>query len=277
MVAEEQVRLVHVNLVRSFGVLPQHQPSGFVRVSRGVMVAATGSPLAFFNEVLPVDDDVDADAIVEAAALADEAGLAWTLHLRDGIDDDLVPTVHASGLEEVEGYPAMVLTALPERLPDVPGLRVKRIQDVTGFERYVDTAGSNIGANARLVETFLGAGIIEEPDVALLLGLLDGQPVATSISIRSGDVVGVYNVATAEPARRRGVGWAMTAAAILAGADAGATTATLQSSPMAQPMYSSHGFRTVFHYRLFRRPPQPQPPASKALARDEATGDTPDE
>ena len=121
MVAEDQVRLVHVNLVRSFGVLPQHQSSGFVRVSRGVMVAATGSPVAFFNEVLPVDDDVEADAIIEAAAVADEAGLAWMLHLREGVDDDLVPTVHASGLEEVEGYPAMVLSALPERVPDVPG------------------------------------------------------------------------------------------------------------------------------------------------------------
>ena len=255
MVAEDQVRLVHLNLVRSFGVLPQHS-SGFVRVSRGVMVAATGSPVAFFNEVLPVDDDVAADAIVEAAAVADEAGLAWMLHLREGVDDDLVPTVHASGLEEVEGYPAMVLSTLPEWVPDVLGLRVKRIQDVAGFETFADTAGSNAGHNAQLVETFLGGGIIEEPDVALLLGLLDGTPVATSISIRSGDLVGVYNVGTAEPARRRGVGWAMTAAAILAGAEAGAITATLQSSPMAQSMYAAHGFRTLLHYRLFRRAPR---------------------
>jgi ribosomal protein S18 acetylase RimI-like enzyme len=256
MVGGDQVRLVHVNLARSFGVLPQHQPSGFVRVRRGVMVAATGSPVAFFNEVLPVDDDVEADAIVEAAAVADEAGLAWMLHLREGVDDNLVPTVHASELEEVEGYPAMVLSALPERVPDVPGLQVKRIQDVAGFETFVDTAGSNAGHNAQLVETFLGGGIIEEPDVTLLLGLLDGTPVATSISIRSSDVVGVYNVGTAEPARRRGVGWAMTAAAILTGAEAGATTATLQSSRMAQSMYTAHGFRTLFHYRLFRRAPR---------------------
>ena len=253
MVAEDQVQSVHSNLVRSFGVLPQYQSSGFVRVSRGVMVAATGSPVAFFNEVLPVDDDVAADAIVEAAAVADEVGLAWTLHLRQGVDDDLVPTVLDSGLDEVEGYPAMVLSELPARVPHLAGLRVERIHDEPGFERFVDTAGSNAGLSAQLVETFLGAGIIAEPDVALLLGLLDGTPVATSISIRSGDVVGVYNVGTAEPARRRGVGWAMTAAAIVAGAEAGATRATLQSSPMAQSMYAAHGFRTLFHYRLFRR------------------------
>ena len=220
------------------------------------MVAATGSPVAFFNQVLPVDDDVEAGAIVEAAAVADDAGLAWMLHLRDGVDDDLVPTVHACGLEEAEGYPAMVLSALPEQVPDVPGLRVERIRDVAGFERFADTAGSNAGLNPQLVETFLGVGLIEEPDVALLLGLLDGTPVATSISIRSGDVVGVYNVGTAEPARRRGVGWAMTAAAVLAGAETGATTATLQSSPMAQSMYAAHSFRTLFHYRLFRRAPR---------------------
>ena len=142
--------------------------------------------------------------------------------------------------------------------------RAERIQDVAGFERFVDTAGSNAGNSAHLVATFLGVGIIEEPDVALLLGLLDGTPVATSISIRSGDVVGVYNVGTAEPARRRGVGWAMTATAVLAGAETGATTATLQSSPMAQSMYASHGFRTLSttacsDVHRVPLPPKPQP------------------
>jgi ribosomal protein S18 acetylase RimI-like enzyme len=256
MVDEQQVRLVHHNLVRSFGVLPHHQSSGFVSVSRGVMVAATGSRMAFFNQVLPVDDDVDADAFVEAAGVAEGAGLSWMVHVRDGVDDHLLPTVQASGLEEVEGYPAMVLTALPTGVVDVPGLEVRRIRDAPEFEKFVDTAGANAGANAELVETFLGRGIVEEPDVELLLGVLDGTPVATSISIRSCDVVGVYNVGTAEPARRRGIGWAMTAAAIVAGAERGATTATLQSSPMAQSMYAAHGFRTLFHYRLFRRAPR---------------------
>ena len=33
------------------------------------------------------------------------------LHLREGVDDELVPTVHASGLDEVDGYPAMVLSS----------------------------------------------------------------------------------------------------------------------------------------------------------------------
>jgi hypothetical protein len=253
MVDEELVRLAHHNLVRSFGVLPRHQSTGFVSVSGGVMVAATGSPVAFFNQVLPVDDAVEAHALVEATGVADGAGAPWMVHLRAGIDDLLLATVEASGLEEVEGYPAMMLTTLPDAVPEVPGLAVHRVRDSAQFERFVDTAGANSSANAELVETFLGRGIVEEHDVALLLGVLDGTPVATSISIRSGDVVGVYNVGTAEPARRRGIGWAMTAAAIVAGAERGTTTATLQSSPMAESMYAAHGFRTLFHYRLFRR------------------------
>jgi hypothetical protein len=253
MVAEDQMRLAHQNLVRSFGVLPHHQSGGFVRVSRGVMLAATGSAVAFFNEVIPLDDDVEADAIAEAAAVADAAGLSWMLHLREGVDDALVAPAGANGLDEIEGYPAMVLSALPERVPHVAGLEVQRVRDRPGFERFLGRAGSNAGASAQLIESFLGGSIVADPDVGLLLGVLDGMPVATSISIRSGDVVGVYNVGTAETARRRGVGWAMTAAAILTGAEAGATTATLQSSRMAQSMYAVHGFRTVFNYRLFRR------------------------
>ena len=97
----------------------------------------------------------------------------------------------------------------------------------------------------------MGAGIINDPDVALFIGYLDGTPVSTSMSFRTGAVVGVYNVGTAAVARRRGIGWAMTAAAIVAGANAGATVATLQSSAMAASMYEAHGFRRLFQYRLF--------------------------
>jgi ribosomal protein S18 acetylase RimI-like enzyme len=248
-------QLAHVNLVEAFALLPQYQSGGFVRRCGSVMVAATGSPIAFFNEVLPVADDVDADELAEAVEVADAAGLSWMAHLRDGMDDRLAELLQRNGLEEVEDdYPAMMLSAMPACISVPSGVEVRRVSDATGFDIHLRTAAAMAGTDPDLVRTWLAPGVIDDLAAALFIGYLDGEPVATSMSVRTGDVVGVYNVGTAEPARRRGIGWAMTAAAILAGAEAGATLATLQSSPMAARMYEAHGFQRLFQYRLFHRP-----------------------
>ena len=77
------------------------------------------------------------------------------------------------------------------------------------------------------------------------------------MSFRSDGTVGIYNVGTAESVRRRGYGWALTLAAIRAGAEAGCTLATLQSAAMAQSLYEVHGFRTLYRYRAFSDPLAP--------------------
>jgi ribosomal protein S18 acetylase RimI-like enzyme len=97
--------------------------------------------------------------------------------------------------------------------------------------------------------------MVADPRWDLFVGYADGVPVAKSMGFRHADLVGVYNVGTAEEARRRGYGWAMTMAVLVAGAAAGCSTATLQSSAMGLPMYEKHGFRTVFRYRGFRGSP----------------------
>jgi hypothetical protein len=38
------------------------------------------------------------------------------------------------------------------------------------------------------------------------------------------------------------------------GVESGADIAILQSTPMAVGVYTRHGFRRLFRYRLFRRP-----------------------
>ena len=90
-----------------------------------------------------------------------------------------------------------------------------------------------------------------DPDVRLFTGRLDGRPVATSIAIRSGDVSGVYGVGTHESARRRGVGTAVTWAAVEAGRAWGCDTIVLQASDMGLPVYERMGFRTVVSYETF--------------------------
>ena len=90
-----------------------------------------------------------------------------------------------------------------------------------------------------------------DPAVAPFVGRLDGYAVGTSLAIRSDTASGVYNVVTLERARRRGVGTALTWAAVAAGKAWGRDTIVLQSSAMAESMYRAMGFRLVAPYAVF--------------------------
>lgn len=203
-----------------------------------------------FNQVLPAIQGATPKALTNAVEGARATGVGWVLQLRDGIDDALLPAVHQLGLvEDEESMPAMLRTDLEavER-PLLQGFEVRRAVDAAGFDDHVATGSPTM-------RTWLGDGLLNNPNVALFVGYADCAPVAKSMSIRSGNVIGIYNVGTAQSCRRRGFGWAMTATAIRHGSAAGCTAATLQASPMGLSVYAAHNFRTLFRYRAFGDPP----------------------
>ena len=97
------------------------------------------------------------------------------------------------------------------------------------------------------------ASFAADADVKLFIGRLDGRAVGTAVAIRSGDVSGIYAVGTLPAARRRGVGGALTWAAVEAGRAWGCDTIVLQASEMGMPIYEAMGFRTVVEYSVFTR------------------------
>jgi len=76
-------------------------------------------------------------------------------------------------------------------------------------------------------------------------GLVGGEAMASSGLLLHGGVAGVYNVTTVIAARRRGVGTAMTLAAIDHAAGLGYRVAVLGTSPMARRLYEHLGFREI--------------------------------
>lgn len=82
----------------------------------------------------------------------------------------------------------------------------------------------------------------------MLLGALDGEPIASSMAVVTGTMVGVYNVSVAEPFRRRGFGEAISWAAVAAGLQRGATDVWVGSSAMGYPLYRQMGFSQQYEY-----------------------------
>ncbi|TFV29680.1 GNAT family N-acetyltransferase [Streptomyces sp. T1317-0309] len=58
----------------------------------------------------------------------------------------------------------------------------------------------------------------------------------------------------AEAHRRRGIGGALTAAALQVGRERGMRLAALVASPAGEPLYRRFGFTTVSEYRIFTVP-----------------------
>ena len=79
----------------------------------------------------------------------------------------------------------------------------------------------------------------------LLAARVDGEMVAATLAYDFGDDCGIYNVGTAEKARRRGLGTALTAAQAYDARARSCRTASLQSTPMAERVYAAVGFRDL--------------------------------
>lgn len=80
---------------------------------------------------------------------------------------------------------------------------------------------------------------------------LDDQPVATTSLLLEGSLGGIYNVATLAQARGKGIGAAVTRAAMRYARNHGATQAALQSSDLGKSVYRGLGFVEYCNLRLY--------------------------
>jgi len=72
-----------------------------------------------------------------------------------------------------------------------------------------------------------------------------GESVATALALDHDGDCGIYNMSTVESARRQGLGTALTARHVHDAAERGCSTASLQSTPMAERVYAAVGFRDL--------------------------------
>ena len=116
-----------------------------------------------------------------------------------------------------------------------------------------DERGDRDAAPGPAVEAPPGATLRREclgDDFRVWVGRVDGRPVTTATAFIDEGFVGIYAVATARDARRRGYAEAVTWAATLCRPD---LPATLQASEMGQPVYERMGYRTIADFTVWER------------------------
>jgi ribosomal protein S18 acetylase RimI-like enzyme len=97
----------------------------------------------------------------------------------------------------------------------------------------------------------LPAGLLHGADLPMFhvaVAQLDGRDASTATTFDLDGDCSVTNVGTVTWARRRGLGTAITVLALHRARERGCVTASLQSTPMAEGVYSAIGFRDLGRY-----------------------------
>jgi ribosomal protein S18 acetylase RimI-like enzyme len=216
---------------------------------RDVAIVCCGLPAQSLNFgfLRPPYRDLAASAVA-ARAYFEARKLPYQLSYRDAAG---APTraLEAGGWRRgPDPSPGMTL-ALPARVPKPPAdLEIEEVRTPEQLVAFRETAFRGFGYPVSVAARFLNERLLALPNARLYAGRAGGAVVATSILFTTGDVAGIYWVATLEEQRARGYGEALTWAAVAGGQQAGCRVASLQASALGRPVYARMGFAHVLDY-----------------------------
>jgi len=250
----------------SFAGLGRARGDRVARVDDVGTLVDAGSPVPFSNRAVlerPIDDVgfvVDHvrpfyDGESDAPFLLDSA---WP-----------TPDLRDVGFQ-LMGHPPLMLRPAGIPLPDAPPeLRIVRVEDeqtAYDFEHTIVYGYPAPQLQPMNAVTIMTPGALGAPGWQHFVGYVDDEPVTTGSGFAGDRLVRVDNIATLEPARGRGYGRAMTAAAMAVDP---AKPAALISSDLGRPVYERLGFVAVLRctYWLGLRNPPARPRPRQQLAR----------
>jgi len=161
---------------------------------------------------------------------------------------DLAKHLAAHGLNSLGVLPVMAidLSALPEQKSSTDNLSIIPVRDQQSLRHWVEIAAIAFQVPRTQWDAFfnleLSLGWDSERYIRFI-GYANNLPVATSALYLDGQVAGIYVVATAPEARKRGFATAITLAALEKAHALGYHVGTLQASQMGVNVYRQMGFQ----------------------------------
>lgn len=248
-VPRDLVAAAHENLHSACCRLAQETSTGAVRQFGPLTAACAGVSTPIFNQLL-VFEAPPMNALSTAVAWMRDREVPFWVTVADPVLEGVQDHLATLDLVSAGEQPGMVMSDL-EAIPSTD-TTVEITEVTTQNERaeFSTVTGSAFGWPPAVVEQ-VDRAAFEADGMRLFLGHVDGQPAASGLLIRSGDVAGVYSIGVLEDFRRRGLGNAMTQTVLRAGREAGCQVGVLQSSEMGHPLYDRMGFETVVTYHHF--------------------------
>jgi ribosomal protein S18 acetylase RimI-like enzyme len=243
------VAAIKANLFEWYRYLGR-SPKAEFRDSLELTWLLTGLPDSFVNAVFRTRADPDnVDQIIEETLtrVRTRSVTTFSWWTESGSQPtDLGKYLLAHGLAYTDGPPGMAadLLALNEDLSVPAGLMIERVEDSETLKKWAYASIIGFGLPETYVDAWsdLFAGLGFELPLRNYIGILDGEPVATTELFLAAGVAGIYVVTTVPEARRRGIGAALTLAALREARAMGYRIGILHSSSMGLGVYRRLGF-----------------------------------
>jgi ribosomal protein S18 acetylase RimI-like enzyme len=219
----------------------------------GIVIKNTGIDVTGENGVYVtrrIDDPMS--AIGEAVRYFTKRAVPYAVLVPSGIDPAAEQACLDLGMALVRAHPGMALHPVPDPIiGPPPWLDIRRVRTAADHDVQVQTDAAGFGGDLAITSRLFPASGLDRPGVAEFVGFVDGTPVATSVVRVTGRTAGIYGVTTIASHRGRGIGEAMTWAAVREGVAQGATIASLQASDDGERLYRRMGFRLVLPIQIY--------------------------
>ena len=245
------------NYVETFRQLARCVKGGEVIERGGVSLVATGLPLAPFNVAFLRGRLADTEGeLARTVAWFRSCGLPFLVRSCGPADSATEEAAASIGLVDAPAPPGMAMSNSVLSPAPAADLEIVQANDERTMQHHAHVCARGFAIAADAAARLLPPALLGLHDVEVFVGYLDGMPVASSALFFNNGVAGVYNVATVEGQRRKGLGAAMTWHAVRRGRELGCSFSGLMSSVMGQPMYEGTGFSVIATYPSFgARPP----------------------
>lgn len=245
---------VNDNQVSCFRALATHAPNGDTRQFGSTTAVSVGVPTPIYNRIFAFDPLSD-EELMTAVAWMEDRQLPFAVTVTESALDTVESLAPDVGLElsaeAPQPEPGMALPSLAEIPPNETAANIVKITDDAGLDEFIAVASRVFELDRDICRQVNSDSLLEDAEMGMFLGRVDGQAAACGRLVQTGDLAGVYAIGVIEEYRRRGIGAAMTWVVLRAGREAGCHVGVLSSSEMAYPLYQQMGFETVVNYYHF--------------------------
>jgi hypothetical protein len=262
---EAHVALLHRTLIAYSRALTRFSTRGRLEERDGIVLCAGGSWIPMIaNTAFRLEPDISPSALVQQAdAFFGGLGRGYTVPVRDnGEDEDLRAACLAAGLElfGAETPDMVCATPLPAR-PAPEAIVLHGVDDLDGVRQFVEVNSAAYATYGMPAEVH--PDLFDEPDAVLndpaahvVVARRGDEAVATALVYESDGAATVQWVGTLPGARTAGLGALVTVWVTNLAFSRGASSVSLQASPMGAPIYLKLGYETVHQHVEYVRMPK---------------------
>ncbi len=259
---EPEIRAVADNLVEALRFFGRARKDAEIRDLAGVSLIFCGLNYAAFNAALltrPLENDAAelARLIQVSAVQFDAKRLRWTYWLCDdflsGALRRQAPDVFSRhGLRPLTQAPGMYTERLhaPER--SLPTLEVRQVADHRSRATFAEVMSIAFEIPHSVSTAVYASEYGWSDGFQGYIGYANGKAVTTAATMITGDVIGLYSVATLPQHRRLGFAEAIMRVVVEdAYARSGVRRTVLQSTPSGLSLYEKMGYRRITNFDVY--------------------------